>query len=119
MTLDPFAPRGRERRRGPRLPVSGLEGAVSVVGATLVNVSRFGIMIESPVPLAPESVHCLRLVIGGRKSDVEARVAACALGTSGRPRRFDVGLEFTFLPDDVRARLERALSQVGSHPYPA
>lgn len=104
-----FGPRGLERRRGPRTPVDKLAVAVSVVGARLVNISLFGMMIESPVPLEREAILSFRLIIGGHKGDVEARVAACTLGASGQSRRYGIGLEFTSLPLDVRSRLRKAL----------
>ena len=111
MTSQSFDSRGLERRRGPRVPVGQVDGAVSVVGAKLLNVSLHGMMIESPVPLERDCVLRLRLVIEGQKSDVEARVAACTAGASGEKRRYGVGLEFTSLPREARWRLERTLAQ--------
>jgi len=104
-----FGPTGLERRRGIRTPVEQLSVAVSVVGARLVNISTFGMMIESPVPLEREAVLSFRLVIGGYRGDVEARVAACTLGASGQARRYGIGLEFTSLPSDLRSRIRKAL----------
>lgn len=109
MRSEPFRP--LERRRGPRVPVHELAGAVAVVGARLLNVSLHGMLIESPVPLERESVLRLRLVIEGRKSDVEARVAECTRGGAGEKQRYGVGLEFTDLPTEARRSLERALAQ--------
>lgn len=108
-----FGPKGLERRRAPRVPVDKLAVAVSVVGARLVNISLYGMMIESPVPLEREAILSFRLVIGGRKGDLEARVAACTLGGSGRARRYGIGLEFTSLPLDVRSNLRQALARAG------
>ena len=62
---EPFGPRGLERRRSPRIPIADLEGAVGVVGAKLVSVSLYGMMIDSPVPLERDSVLSLRLVVRG------------------------------------------------------
>ena len=104
-----FGPKGLERRRGIRTPVE-LALAVSVVGARLVNISLFGMMIESPVPLEREAILSFRLVIGDHKGDVEARVAACTLGASGQARRYGIGLEFTSLPMEVHTRLRKALA---------
>jgi len=111
-----FGLSGLERRRGARIAVDKLNVAVSVVGARLVNLSLFGMMIDSPVPLEREAVLRFRLVIGSHKADVEARVAACTLGASGRARRYGVGLEFTSVSADLRAHLIRA---VGSPASPA
>jgi hypothetical protein len=82
---------------------------VSVVGAHLVDISRNGLLLEAPVRLAPQSTLRLRLVVGGVKTEIEARVANSrrrALG-SGRPWR--VGVEFGEVPSAVRRRLARAL----------
>jgi PilZ domain-containing protein len=111
-----FGRAGLERRRGPRIPVDKLNVTVSVVGARLVNLSLFGMMIESPVALEREAVLSFRLVIGTLKVDVEARVAACTLGASGRARRYGVGLEFTSVTPELRAQLARAVG--GSGPAP-
>lgn len=109
---EPFGPRGLERRRSPRIPIAELQGAVGVVGARLVSVSLFGMMIDSPVPLEPDSVLSLRLVVQGYKSDVEARVAECSLGggASVARKRYGVGLEFTDIPGETRERLEQTLN---------
>lgn len=83
-------------------------GAVSVVGAALVNVSSYGMMIESPVPLEREAVLQFRLVVAGEKTDVDARVAACTPVPGAR--RYAVGLEFVRIAPEVQDRLVRVLS---------
>lgn len=83
-------------------------GAVSVVGAALVNVSSYGMLIESPVPLEREAVMQFRLLVAGEKTDVDARVAACAPVPGGR--RYSVGLEFVRIAPDAQQRLVRVLS---------
>jgi PilZ domain len=108
-------PAGLERRRAERVRVPPRGGAVSVVGARLVNISGYGMMIESLVPLEAEARMDFRLVIAGEKVDVEARVAACSLLSSGRRRVFGVGCEFTSLSDSVRERLVAAI-QTGIPP---
>jgi len=81
--------------------------AVSVVGARLMNVSSYGMMIESPVPLERDAVMRFRLVVAGEKSDVEARVAACTPVPGSR--RYTVGLEFLHIAPEVQQRLIRVL----------
>ncbi len=105
-----FGPDGLERRRAERVPAQDGVPLISVVGAVLVRVSPYGMMIESPLPLEMDSILKLRLIVAGEKADVEARVAACALGTTGDRRRFGVGLEFTRIAPKVRARLAQVLS---------
>ena len=87
------------------MPAHG--GAVSVVGARLVNVSSYGMMIESPVPLEREAVMRFRLVVAGEKTDVDARVAACTPVRGSH--RYAVGLEFLHIAPETQRRLIRVL----------
>lgn len=120
MSAPPSAgpPGGVERRRARRAEPGELAEPVSVVGTDLVNISHHGLMIEAPVPLAPDSTLHLRLVIGGVKTDLETRVAQC------RPRslvrgRWGVGLEFAEVPREARDRLTRALGTWAVRPRSA
>jgi len=75
-------PGGVERRLSPRLGPEEIGQPVLVVGSRLVNISRGGVMLEAPVPLAPGSMLHLRLVVAGERSHVEA-----ACGPACRARR--------------------------------
>jgi PilZ domain-containing protein len=110
MTHERFGPDGLDRRRSLRVSLAELEGAVSVVGAKLVNVNHHGMLIDSPVPLELEATARLRLVIRGQKIDVEARVAGCTLTASGPRPRFGVGFEFLDMPEEARDRLHKTLA---------
>lgn len=101
----PGAPTGFERRRAERFPLPPRGGDISVVGARLVNVSAHGMLIESMVPMEQDQTLQLRVLIGGEKADVEARVACCSVLASGRRRLYGVGLEFTTIPEAARERL--------------
>ena len=79
MSAEHSAPTGFERRRAERLPVPPRGFAVSVVGARLVNISGYGMMIESLVPLEHDARMDFRLVIAGEKLDLEARIAAAMI----------------------------------------
>jgi Tfp pilus assembly protein PilZ len=88
------------------------------VGTRLVNISHGGLLIEAPVPLAPDSTLSLRLVIGGVKTELETRVAQC------RPRsvvrgRWGVGVEFTGVSREIRDQLTRALGTWAARPRSA
>jgi hypothetical protein len=101
-------PGGIERRRALRAEPDELAEPISVVGTRLVNICHDGLMMEAPVPLAPDSTLRLHLVLAGVKSELEARVAQC------RPRgpvggRWGVGVEFTRVPRETRERLTRVL----------
>ena len=102
-------PGGVEHRRSPRYPIPTTTAAISVVGARLVNVSAFGALIESPVPMESDAVMPLRLVVAGEKVDIEARVAQCAAAAGERRRVYRIGLEFLTLPASVRDRLIEVL----------
>jgi len=81
---------------------------ISVVGATLVTISSYGMIIESPFPLEREAVLQFRLVIAGHKTDVDARVAECTAVPGAR--RYAVGLEFLRIAPEAQDRLVRVLS---------
>lgn len=99
------------RRRAPRVAMAA-DGPVAIVGAHLVNVSPYGMLIHSPIAMVPGTVHRFRLVIGREQRDVEARVAMCLAAAR---RRFDVGLEFVGTVDELRIRLREALAQLPSN----
>jgi hypothetical protein len=101
---------GFERRCAERIPVPPRGSAVSVVGARLVNISGYGMMIESLVPLERGTRMEFRLVVSGEQIDVEAHIAACKLLSSGKRRLFGVGCQFTSLSEPARERLVEALT---------
>ncbi len=98
-----------ERRRAVRVPITP-PGPVSVVGARIVDVSPFGMMIESRIAISPDSVIPFRIVVEGQASDVSCRVATCR----PRPaddRHFRVGLEFLDLEPGARDHLREVLQR--------
>lgn len=109
----PPAPRP-ERRRAARTPMPPYGGAVAVVGARLLNVSRYGMLIESPVPMARDTVMRLRVLVAGQPADLEARVAVCT--PQPALRCYGVGLEFAGLSESDRERLERAIDAAPGDP---
>ena len=103
-------PEGVERRLAPRLEPDDLSEPVFVIGSRLVNIGPGGLMLEAPVPLAPESALHLRLVLGGERAEVDARVRGCAPRAHGRVPAWGVGVQFENLEPAARERLERALA---------
>jgi Tfp pilus assembly protein PilZ len=95
------------------MPETG--GPVAVVGARLLDVSPYGMMIESPVALTQDAVLQFRLVVEARKVDVSARVAACA-ARQGARHAYGVGLEFLDLPADVRDQIRDVLARLALAP---
>jgi hypothetical protein len=91
-------------------------GPVSVVGARLVDVSPYGMMIESPVAMKEDAVLQFRLAVEGRKTDVSARVACCT-ARAGLRHAYGVGLEFVDLPSDLREQIRDVLHRhANAHP---
>lgn len=109
MSTDAAGPSPAERRRAPRVPMPPVGGAVSVVGAKIIDVSPYGMRIESPLAIKPDSVLPFRLVIAGQKADVKARVCTCVHAASGG-HCHNVGLEFVGIDPAVRERLRDVLS---------
>lgn len=105
----PGSPDGLEHRRGPRYPASPFGGAVAVVGAQLLNVSAYGALIESLVPMEMDAVMPLRLIVSGSKVDIEARVANCTAVAGEKRRVYRTGLEFVSIPAEVRDRIADVL----------
>lgn len=110
MSQGALAPSGFERRRSGRVPLPPRGGEISVVGARLVSVSAHGMLIESMVPMEQDLTLQMRMLIGGEKADVEARVACCSALSSGRRRLYGVGLEFTTIPEAAQKRLQAVLA---------
>lgn len=98
-----------ERRRAERVPMAPPANPVTVVGARMVDVSPFGMRIESRVAIPPDTVLPFRIVVAGRTSDVSCRVANCRPVSSGEQRLFGIGLEFLDLPADAGERLRTVL----------
>jgi len=106
---------GPERRRCARVPMAPTGGPVSVIGARLVDVSPYGMMIESPVAMKEDAVLQFRLAVEGRKTDVSARVACCT-ARPGVRHAYGVGLEFVNLPSDVREQIREVLARHAAAP---
>ena len=106
---------GPERRRCARAAMAPTGGPVAVIGARLVDVSPYGMMIESPVPMKEDAVLQFRLAVEGRKTDVSARVACCT-ARAGVRHAYGVGLEFVDLPSDVREQIRDLLHRHASAP---
>jgi PilZ domain-containing protein len=90
-----------DRRRRIRLEVVGsLWGTLEVDRrATLVNISRTGALILSPVAAAVDSTQSVKLTIEGHEVKLAARVRHLHRVTpsSGAPQ-YQIGLEFLEAP---------------------
>ena len=85
-----------DRRRRIRLEVVGsLWGALEVDRqAQLVNISRTGALIVSPVPAAVDSTQSVKLTIEGHEVKLAARVRHMQRMDEGAGPRYRIGLEF-------------------------
>lgn len=98
-----------DRRGRPRFEIVGqLWGALeSVEPLRLRNLSRGGALIESRLPLHPDSIHRLRLAYGGQVSDIQARVRhVTPFSAASMHDRFLVGVEFIALPPSAATQIE-------------
>jgi hypothetical protein len=103
-------PSGPERRRAERVPMAPTGGPVSVVGARLIDVSPYGMMIESPLAMTEDTVLQFRVAVEGRKTDISARVACCTPRAGTRPS-YGIGLEFLDMPSEVREQIRGVLAR--------
>jgi hypothetical protein len=82
-------PRGADRRRAPRFPVTRLPllraSILAGPDVTIINVSRGGLLLESEMRLRPGFGICLNLTLNGRIHVLNGRVShATALTVDGR-----------------------------------
>jgi hypothetical protein len=104
---------GPERRQAPRLEPGELALPVLVVGSRLVNIGPGGLMLEAPVALTPDSPLHLHLLVGGERTDLDARVRGCVQRRIGRRTAWGVGVQFEAIDPVSCERLERALGLGG------
>jgi hypothetical protein len=102
-----------DRRSHERYDVIGsLWGLLELpASATIVNVSRGGLLIESAVCVAPNAVHPIDMLVDGEPARVNAVVRHCHGCNSGGYR---IGLEFVDVPGTVVSSVEQLGSNAGS-----
>ena len=116
MSGEPSRPAGSERRRAPRFRPGDLAVPVAVAGARLLSIGAYGLMIEAPLPVPPESNMRLHLLVGGEQGLVDGRVRECHPRSQGPRRLWGVGVEFAAMRPEDRERLCRALVPRGGVP---
>jgi len=90
-----------DRRARVRLEVVGALWATLELAepARVVNISRDGALITSPVPMTPETVQPLHLKVQGHDVTVDARVRHVRrVSGTNEPIRYLVGVEFLSSP---------------------
>jgi len=107
--VDDMKPLG-DRRTRVRLEVVGLLwGTLQVTNqARVVNISRNGALIASPVPVALESTQVLRLTLHGHEVTLRARVRHLrrASGNGEHDVHYCMGVEFLDEPPALLRALE-------------
>jgi PilZ domain len=102
-----------DRRYRARFEIVGQQwGALETLEpVALANISRNGALVDSRVPLAPDSVHRVRLSLDGTATEVQARVrhVSSANSTAFEPR-YLIGVEFLDVPPSVGEELERLVT---------
>lgn len=101
-----------DRRSKPRFEIIGdLWGSIDTTTALLVhNLGRGGALLESPMPLAPQSVHWVTATADNQPHLVQIRVRHSTPATTpgGRPR-FLIGVEFLKLSPAIEEAITRYL----------
>ena len=85
-----------DRRGKPRFEIVGdLWGSLDTsTSLTLKNLGRGGALLDSPLPLAPDSVHWVTALANGESHAVQLRVCHSTTTGSGEHPRYLVGVEF-------------------------
>ncbi|MEO5895018.1 MAG: PilZ domain-containing protein [Vicinamibacterales bacterium] len=105
-----------DRRVRPRFEIVGdLWGTLdTVVGMPLLNVGVGGVLVHSPVPLTPQSVHHVAVSCDGQQTptSVQVRHVRPVTGTDGRDF-YLIGLEFLTMPTGLVAQIQAWMSGNG------
>ena len=85
-----------DRRGKPRFEIVGdLWGSLDTsTSLTLKNLGRGGALLDSPLPLAPDSVHWVTALANGESHAVQLRVRHSTTTESGETPRYLIGVEF-------------------------
>lgn len=101
-----------DRRGRLRFEIVGqLWGTLETLEATpLRNLSRDGALVESREALAVDSIHRMRLTLGGRVGDVQVRVRHVKGWQTATGQRYLIGFEFLEVPSPMREQIARAVT---------
>jgi hypothetical protein len=99
-----------DRRSKPRFEIVGdLWGSIDATASMLVqNLGRGGALLDSPLPLAPDSVHWVTATADNQPHLVQIRVrhSTPVMTPDGRPR-FSIGVEFLKLSPAIEEAIVR------------
>ena len=98
-----------DRRGRPRFEIVGeLWGTLdTVIGLPLLDVGRGGALVQSSIPLTPQSVHHVAVNCDGQQmpASVQVRHVRSTVGSDGRDC-YLIGLEFLSIPAALLAQIE-------------
>jgi hypothetical protein len=102
-----------DRRGKPRFEIVGdLWGSIDTTASMrLENLGRGGALLDSPLPLSPDSVHWVTALADDQPHLVQIRVrhSKAATTAAGEPR-FLIGVEFVKLSPSVEEAILRYMS---------
>jgi hypothetical protein len=104
-----------DRRAHLRLEVVGsLWGTLELSEpASVLNISPSGVLIESPIPAAPDSIQPVVLIVDGEEVTVDTQVRHIRrVVPESDPPHYLIGLEFVSPP----ARLIQSIEQLTMRP---
>jgi PilZ domain len=104
-----------DRRSQPRFEiVGGLWGTFEMVLAlTVVNISRGGLLVTSPVQLERDSVHRLMMRRGDLQAAVDVKVCRSERAAGEVGPEFLMGCEFVSRTSAMEALLNDGQAEVG------
>ncbi len=98
-----------DRRGRPRFEIVGeLWGTLdTVIGMPLVNIGTGGALVQSSVPLAPQSVHHIAVSCDGKHTPTRVQVRHVRPVTASNGHDYYlIGLEFLAVPAPLMAQIE-------------
>jgi hypothetical protein len=105
----------RNRRRVERLPILGdLRAEIMVFQPMLIReISPVGATVETRMPLQLDSLHEVRLTLGGTAVVVRGRVVHCRINDLDPDLvAYQSGLAFVDLPPHVEATIRQFMERV-------
>ena len=98
-----------DRRGRPRFEIVGdLWGTLdTVIGMPLVNVGRGGALVQSPVPLTPDSIHHVAVSCDGQQTPTSVQVRHVRpIATLDGHQHYLIGLAFLSMPAALLAQID-------------
>jgi len=106
MSMSPSSPAGAERRRFPRVQIFGeLSGELVApfqLTLNVIDISRGGFAVESPVPFTRDAEYAFQFVSQGRRQRTLTATNVHSVPAAGRAGNAAYIAGFSFAPRDER-----------------